>query len=554
MLTPDRPPPEDYYQNNCRTLLEFVRHQYADVHLGAHQYVLELADVYLNAGDDAQRLFARLLTRKGPLFRKDSLRYAEVGDLDAAIEQLLALGLIEVNPAAPADGLLQLMRKPELLSHWSWPSSAKQWRKAELVLHLLGRHPDTVLRQQLSTRMTTLRISARGGWYLLRLLYFGERVQDWSAFVLRDLGLVEYEQITLRKPRLADAAHIERELWYRQLSHLSRRLSEHPNLAPRLAEELVRDMTNPGQDRFLHRRRNKTLLRVAHWQEQQGASEAALATYARVSVHPARERSARVLKKLQRENDCKALLAEIQQSPWCEEEQQFLARFGRRRGGYQPPTTVVEITKVEASVEQQALDLLLSNGGWGVHVENSLVRTLTGLLYWDIIFMPLPGAFTNPFQSATNDLYFEDFVTARQAGVDALEVRLQDDDYLRHKLRQTYANKAGIANQLVNWNVLQALDLEALLAVMPEPHIRRLTAFLLRNLGQRRSGLPDLFVAYADGSYELVEVKGPNDQLQPGQRVWFEHLARMQIPSRVLKLTLARASPEPLASGAHEHV
>ena len=33
---------------------------------------------YLQADDDAQRLFARLLTRKGPIFLEPSLRYAEV--------------------------------------------------------------------------------------------------------------------------------------------------------------------------------------------------------------------------------------------------------------------------------------------------------------------------------------------------------------------------------------------------------------------------------------------------------------------------------------------
>ena len=40
---------------------------------------------------------------------------------------------------------------------------------------------------------------------------------------------------------------------------------------------------------------------------------------------------------------------------------------------------------------------------------------------------------------------------------------------------------------------------------------------------------------YGPGSFEFVEVKGPTDQLQPGQRIWFEALEHLELPARVLK-------------------
>ena len=52
--------------------------------------------------------------------------------------------------------------------------------------------------------------------------------------------------------------------------------------------------------------------------------------------------------------------------------------------------------------------------------------------------------------------------------------------------------------------------------------------------------MPDLLVFYPDGRYELIEVKGPNDQLQPVQRLWFKQFEALEVPARVLKIKLSR--------------
>ena len=55
----------------------------------------------------AQRLFARLVTRKGPWLRLDKLDYAEITDRDAAVAELCDLGIVERGGRAPADTLLR---------------------------------------------------------------------------------------------------------------------------------------------------------------------------------------------------------------------------------------------------------------------------------------------------------------------------------------------------------------------------------------------------------------------------------------------------------------
>ena len=67
--------PADYYQNNFAEVFAYV--------LAAYQEILpedleKSLGAYLQADDDAQRLFARLLTRNDPILLEPSLRYAEV--------------------------------------------------------------------------------------------------------------------------------------------------------------------------------------------------------------------------------------------------------------------------------------------------------------------------------------------------------------------------------------------------------------------------------------------------------------------------------------------
>jgi hypothetical protein len=530
MLTPDRPPPEDYYQNNCRTLFAFVLEHYAD--LLADDVARQL-QIYLDLADDAQRLFARLLTRKGPLIRIDSLKYAEVADLTAALALLGNSNLIQLNAVAPADQLMSMLKKAEVISLAAQPVP-KSARKNEVVELHLSRYTDAQIYQQVSTRHAWLKISAAAVWDLVRLLYFGDTHHDWSSFVIRDLGMVRYEPWRMITRRFADPQMLETDLLYRRLSDLTHRIAEHPDLA----YELTTLLQNVVADRFIQSRRDRALMRIGHWHEQAGDADGAVQVYATITVHPARERIVRVLHRHGHEQAAQQWLHDIKQQPYSEEEAQFAERFGKRQAGYQPPVTQIDIDVAEANIEGQALDLVLRPGEWGAHVENSLVRTLTGLVYWDVLFADITGAFTNPFQAGPNDLYRDDFFTARQDIVDTLESALKSDLEFERHLVDVFARKQGVANSLVNWSMFSSFELQDVLDAMPIDDIRRLTEFLIRNLHSRRAGLPDLFVVHGPKQYEFIEVKGPNDQLQPGQRIWFKHFDRLNIPARLLKLRL----------------
>ncbi|MCY3639533.1 MAG: VRR-NUC domain-containing protein, partial [Gammaproteobacteria bacterium] len=107
-LRPGEPPPPDYYRNNLLRLARFVMAEHSDLLRPEDERCLS---AILAADKPAQRLFARLITRKGPLLRVDRLNYAEVADPVAALEALADAGLVQLNPEAPPVELLALLTR-----------------------------------------------------------------------------------------------------------------------------------------------------------------------------------------------------------------------------------------------------------------------------------------------------------------------------------------------------------------------------------------------------------------------------------------------------------
>lgn len=59
---------------------------------------------------------------------------------------------------------------------------------------------------------------------------------------------------------------------------------------------------------------------------------------------------------------------------------------------------VSSVTGEPVHVEEIALEHYDQLGWKGYHCENGILTTLYSLLFWDIIFLDVPGVFQNPFQ------------------------------------------------------------------------------------------------------------------------------------------------------------
>ncbi len=486
---------------------------------------------------------ARLMMRTTDVIREDSLNYTEVEDRASAISELETAGLIERDAKVSAAHLLQRLKVAELKSLFAELVEKKD-RKPDLLARIQCAYTDENVRRRCARSLHWITVDPQKILERVRLAYFGDLHRDLTEFVMRDLGISQFETYELGDSAraFADPAELDQYLQLAALQRLSpqRRASalswlfEHAAIASRHLE-----------NRSLLRRRNKLLNAWGRDFERWHEPHNAHACYERSTAHPARERRARLFSKAGDTGASEQLLGEIKNTPWSAEESLFAQRFQAPR-----PKKGVNVRlpwqetqwdtrdKQITNVELRTALALTHNGGQAWHTENALLQSLLGLAFWDIVFAPEAGMFTHPFQSGPRDLYWPDFRQRRAALIDARLRECGEETLLWSHIERSLATKVGKMTRLVHWGLITHNACEIIRAAkqcFSAQQLQGLFDYMLDDLGQVRSGMPDLFVAYGPQQFELVEVKGPSDQLQPNQRVWLAKLCELGIPCRVLK-------------------
>lgn len=546
--SPPRELPEGYYLDNFERLLATVAERYGDLLLPAeHAFAAGFAALSL----PARRLYVRLLSRKGPLVRRDRLAYREIADLDAAAAELVAARFADAGAELPAAEHLSLLLREELIGlarelGLPLPRGARR-AEAQDLLELAA---DPRLLPLLLARWPALRPLRLEVVQLFRLLFFGNLYQDLKDFVLNDLGVTEFESYDLsRELRLFESRHaIDSELQLRLLQQAVGRLLWEGEFEPalQLTEGLLATWDHWHARSLRHA--DRVLSAVAQAAERLGRPQLALALYEKAQRPPARERRARLLAAAGHLEKALALCREIEEGPRDETEATFAPFFrdklerllepARKRARRPPPATLeLAVDRGIVSVEQQALAALAGLGRRGVYAENWLWKSLFGLAFWDIVYAPVPGAFHHPFQYGPRDLDSPTFRQARAAAIERRLAELEADEDLRPRLFDVFGRKIGKANALVSWHPGSRASLELALQLIRGRHLAKVVDRLSRDLGRYRRGLPDLLVeSDADPGFELWEVKGPGDQLRPEQKSWLAYLNAHGLPAGVLKL------------------
>ena len=533
MLTPLQAPPPHYYADNLLKVVAHVHDLYGDLLTDEER---EWGEQLVAASPAAQRLFARIVTRKGPLVRVDALNYAEVEDRGAALDELAEACLIERCPAAPAEEVVRLLRVGELCATFEGLPASNKERQMELAL---ANHDEEEVLGRVARLAPWLCLAMPEVLGLYQLLFFGSAHQDLTTFVLRDLGVHRYADVPISRAnrQFPDREALQRSVALMGLGELAGELGPRPD--PELARPVLDALWLPNDDRALERRRSRILNHLGRGLERAGEFDLALTCYARSTLPPGRERRTRILKRLGDEQAVAGMKQRILDAPRSALERDFARRFGcfsARPAPYFDMELPSDWSPASASIEETALALLTAEGGTGWHTENHLPMALFALAYWEWIFAPIPGAFTNPFQTGPVDLFWPDFFAARTGSCeDPLAAPLKP------RLARVERQARGIANRLFGWRRFPEAAAAAVFEAIPEDDVRALLRIIANDLDQSRSGFPDLTLIHADGSYEFVEVKGPGDRLQVNQHLWIEALERAGLPVRVLRLKQASA-------------
>jgi VRR-NUC domain len=298
------------------------------------------------------------------------------------------------------------------------------------------------------------------------------------------------------------------------------------------------------------------LFHLGQLHEKERNLPGALALYRHCHHPEARIRTIRVLEKLGRLNEAAELLGQVRENPTGELEAQLSARILprlNRKLGIPDPQRAPRTralrhgwTEMELRlpypgparrVELVVSEHLSTRRTPVLYVENTLLNSLFGLLCWEAIFTPLPGAFFHAFHAAPADLLEPDFRQRRARQFTACLAQLETGTY-RDTILSTFEAKAGIQSAFVFWGALTRPQLELALDCIPARHLRLIFERLLADLRANRSGLPDLIQLWpGERRYRLIEVKGPGDRLQDNQARWLNFCLAHEIPVCVCKVT-----------------
>ncbi|VXA92301.1 VRR-NUC domain-containing protein [Massilia sp. 9I] len=541
---------EFYYLDNFQRVLDWIGERYRDL---LDEDELAFLAAFPALPQNARALFVRMVMRKGQLFRASKLTYAEIGCPVEASSHLLATGWVEADPLVSLDELFDLLSKPEIAAAFHPHLQQKNARKAEQLEALRAEFADSrcFSHWYRDCGDLALRILVKPLCDRLRLIFFGNLHQDWTEFVLSDLGMFRFEQVEISQASRGFRSRADVE-HYLRLHDCKERF-----YAGEALDAVLQDLPSHVFDNdWLVSRREKLLFQIGQGFEKLKDWDNAYAVYAGCRYLGARGRAIRVLEKHERFDEAYALLEVAQSAPESEAERQHLTRIGprlaRRLGHARLPA------RRAAPVDRLDLRLPMPSGEWWVegvvrahlasedapvfYVENALANSLFGLLCWRAVFAAIPGAFFHPFHRGPADLNSPDFAQRRAAEFAACLAELEDGSY-RDTVRRNYRDKAGIASPFVYWGALSEELIELALACIPASHLRKWCERILVDVKENHTGFPDLIQFWPlEARYTMIEVKGPGDRLQDNQLRWIDYCAAHGMPVSVCYLQWEQAA------------
>ena len=537
---------EFYYLDNFHRVLEWIAERYDDLLLDDERAFIAL---FATLPQPARALLVRMVMRKGTLFRASKLNYAEIGCPVEAARHLLPTGWVSCDPVMSLDELFDLLLKDELATVFRLSLHEKGARKAEQLAALRTQFDDARAFSHWCRDSTDVvySILVKPLCDRLRLIFFGNLRQDWTEFVLSDLGVFKFEKVDF-------SAHSR---GFRHRGDVDDYLALHGCKERFEAGEALDDVLHslPPEafdNDWIDSRRERLLFQIAQHVEKQKDWAGAIDLYTRCRFPGARGRAIRVLEKDGQYQRAHTLLTLAQKAPESDAERQQLARIGprlARRLGHEkaPSRRNPAVQRLDLHlpmpmpqeawwVEGVVRDHLQRDDAPVFYVENALINALFGLLCWRAIFSAIPGAFFHPFHRGPADLFSADFFPRREAAFRACLAELDSDAY-RAAIRATYAEKCGIQSPFVTWEALSAELIEMALDCIPALHLKKWCERILLDIKANRTGFPDLIQFWpAERRYNMIEVKGPGDRLQDNQMRWIEYCAAHQMPISVCYL------------------
>lgn len=520
--------PTFYYHEHFLEMLGFVVDQYDHVLTECHRGVVrEFRRLTL----DEQRLYVRLVNRKGRVFDAGKLRYPELGDMPPLLAALRAKGWLHPPGPEHYDAVLKFLTRSEVLDTVIGIKSgvSRSLKKAELV----GLARQHVAAEEFMARVPGDRIVVQGHCREIRFLlylYFGRLQDGLSQFTMRDLGLVRVNDSRGNyEPRFSEreeaAAHFEIAELIRAVDRAAD--TELVELARRLEAMAEPDFASVAKAR------DSLCQRLGRKLERAGSTALALDVYQAGESTACNERVVRLLLSADRKDEARAFLERCIAEPRNDEERLFAEDLFARKFDKKRISTATDQLRRAVAIEldesqmgapeRAAAAWFETRGQQAYRVENSLWRTLFGLLFWDELTAPADGGASSPFDFLPQSLKDGSFRERNRAAVAAAYAAIETPGALKRRLLKAGTLHYGTANGIFRWR-RQTLDAVFALADHgPQAGVRQILDGFIDAYLDSRYGYPDLMLVDDDG-IRFVEIKAEGDALRRNQLLRLEQL------------------------------
>ena len=553
--------PPKYYLEYFNYVLDFVQEKYRHI---LNESEWRFLRKYYCLSEDAQCLFIRFSNRRGLFFRVNKLSYSELSDIPALLNELLEREFIEFpNPEKHqtfGKELLGALNTKELVAQFSELSKEKKTqykklKKEPLVEAILQDFTFEEIVKVLNDFEPIIKVCFEFEVTFMKFLFFGNRYLDMTEFVMRDMGLIQFEshdddKLVARFNTRKDAE----DKWL--ITDQNDLFSQLKDTAPPIeiydwfmnfadTVDNLSEIAIPSYERLI--------LKIATFLEKNKVLDEALTIFRLTEQVPSRERQVRTLQKLNHIDEAFSLCQQMIEFPKNADEKFFAIDFLNRLNTkkktkksttswlHQAESITISID-FRHQVEMGVVDYYHNEGKLAVFSENHLWRAIFGLVFWDIVFDPSLVAFHHPFQRRPSDLYLPDFYEKRKDLIISHLESFQDVQDLLIYMGERYESKFGIANPFVAWLVEEEIHpiwlmVRKAVELVDFVAMKKILHEMSKNLAEHLRGFPDLFMwDEKSEDYCFVEVKSPTDNLSNQQLSWLQFFEEIGVKSKVLRV------------------
>jgi hypothetical protein len=545
-----------YYLEYFNYVLDFVQDKYKHI---LNESEWRFLRKYYCLSEDAQCLFIRFTNRRGLFFKTNKLIYNELRDIPNLLNELTEREFVE-KPSVQkhltfGQDLLHIFSKDELLKiiqnlpETENAKSFKKLKKEELIAAVLQNYPYELIIEAINEKEAIIKVNFEFETTFMKFLFFGNRYMDMTEFVVRDLGLIQFEthdddKLVARFNTRKDAEDkwfiTDQNDLFNQLKDIVEPLEIYDWILN--VNNSVNDLSEIAKPSY-----ERLVIKIGAFLEKNKHLEESISVYKLTEQVPSRERQARILHKLNLNDEALALCYLMIDEPKNADERFFASDLvnkiqSKKRISKKSTTSwlhqsdsITISEEYRGQVELGTIAYFNEEGMNAVFAENHLWRAIFGLIFWDIVFDPALVAFHHPFQRRPSDLYLPDFYQKRKELIISHLDSFQEIHQLLTYMGECYENKFGIANPFVVWLEEIWLMVRKAVEVIELDSLKKILLEMSKNLVENLRGFPDLFV-WNEKSYTFIEVKSPTDNLSNQQLYWLQYFEEIGVKSKVLRV------------------